>query len=341
MPIQAIYSFLTYPKRSHPEDPLAPGVQIPIEADNKLLRMLDGLFQRASQDCVVPIMFRADAGNQLNPVRGELLALLAAPSVESAAPLALRLQRSTAGTSGMGLLFICLGRDAGAREAETRVLVSRFPADEGVVAERSEAALTVQFVEQVFLKSAYSYKAATFVADGRPDQLWKGNIVDRQINHGSKAVADYWIVDFLVAEFATTAAAGTKRLAAALREAIGTTTSVAIKQEIAAAAQLAGNIPNRAMTIAGFCERFNFSDETKAAVVACIRPPRLVNDRFRFDAGEFARHLAYKQVELDNGAILTAPADRFDEVFERTRRRQQETFATTGAVVDQRLRKTK
>lgn len=341
MPIQAIYSFLTYPKRSHPDDPLAPGVQIPIEADNKLVRMLDGLFLRASQDCVVPIMFRADAGDQVNPVRGELLALLAAPSVESAAPLALRLQRSTAGTSGMGLMFICLGRDAGAREAETRVLISRFPADEGVVAERSDAALTVQFVEQVFLKSAYSYKAATFVADGRPDQLWKGNIVDRQLNHGSKAVADYWIVDFLVAEFATTAAAGTKRLAAALREAIGSTSSVAIKQEIAAAAQLAGNIPNRAMTIAGFCERFNFSDETKAAVVACIRPPRLVNDRFRFDAGEFARHLAYKQVELDNGAILTAPADRFDAVFERTRRRQQETFSTTGAVVDQRLRKTK
>jgi hypothetical protein len=66
-----------------------------------------------------------------------------------------------------------------------------------------------------------------------------------------------------------------------------------------------------------------------------------VSDRFRFDAAEFAKHLAYKQVELDNGAILTAPADRFDAVFERTQRRQQETFSTTGAVVDQRLRKTK
>lgn len=340
MPIQAIYSFLTYPKRSHPDDPLAPGTQIPVEADNKLVRMLEALFQRAPQDCAIPIMFRADAADQMNPVRTELLALLAGPSVESAAPLALRLQRSTAGTSGMGLMFVCLGEDAGGGGG-TRVLISRFPADEGVVAERSDVALTVQFVEQVFLKSAHSYKAATFVANGRADQLWNGHIVDRQLNHGSKAVADYWIVDFLVAEFATTAAAGTKRLAVALRQAISSTTNVSIKQEIAAAAQLAGNIPNRAMTIAGFCERFNFSDETKAAVVACIRPPRLVNDRFRFDSEEFARHLAYKQIELDNGAILTAPADRFDEVFERARRRQQETFSTTGTVVDQRLRKTK
>ena len=340
MPIQVIYSFLTYPKRSHPDDPLAPGTQIPVEADNKLVRMVEALFQRAPQDCTIPIMFRADAADQMNPVRAELMALLAAPSVETAAPLALRLQRSTAGTSGMGLMFICLGEDADGGGG-TRVLLSRFPADEAVVAERSDAALTVQFIEQVFLKNAHAYKAATFVANGRADQLWNGHIIDRQLNHGSKAVADYWIVDFLVAEFATTSAAGTKRLAIALRQAIGSTTDVSIKQEIAAAAQLAGNIPNRAMTITGFCERFNFSDKTKAAVVACIRPARLVNDRFRFDAEEFARHLAYKQVELDNGAILTAPADRFDEVFERAQRRQQETFSTTGIVVDQRLRKTK
>ncbi len=300
--------------------------------------MLDAIFQRASQDCAIPIMFRADNGDQMNPVRTELLALLADPSVESAAPLALRLQRSTVGTSGMGLMFICLGESA---DGGTRVLLSRFPADEGVVAERSDAALTVQFVEQVFLKSAHSYKAATFVANGRADQLWHGHIVDRQLNHGSKAVADYWIVDFLAAEFATTAAAGTKRLAIALRQAIVSTADVSIKQEIAAAAQLARNIPNRAMTITEFCESFNFSDGTKAAVVACIHPPRLVNDRFRFDATEFARHLAYKQVELDNGAVLTAPAERFDEVFARSMLRQQETFSTTGTVIDQRLRKAK
>lgn len=340
MPIQAIYSFLTYPKRSHPDDPLAPGAQILVEPDNKLVRMLEALFQRAPQDCFIPIMFRSDAADQMNPVRTELLALLAGPSVDSAAPLALRLQQSTTGTSGMGLMFICLGEDAGGGGG-TRVLLSRFPADEGVVAERSDVALSVQFVEQVFLKSAHSYKAATFVANGRADQLWNGHVVDRQLNHGSKAVADYWIVDFLVAEFATTAAAGTKRLAVALREAIVLTNDVSIKQEIAAAAQLAGNIPNHAMTITDFCERFNFSEKTKTAVVACIRPPRLVNDRFRFDAEEFARHLAYKQVELDNGAILTAPADRFDEIFERVQRRQQETFSTTGAVIDQRLRKMK
>jgi hypothetical protein len=130
-------------------------------------------------------------------------------------------------------------------------------------------------------------------------------------------------------------------LAIALRDTINSTANVVVKQEIAAAARLAANIPQRrAMTIAGFCEQFNFSEETKAAIIASIKPTRLVNDRFRFDSGEFARHLAYKQVELNNGAILTAPADRFHEVFNDTVRRDVHTFSTTGTIVDQRLRKT-
>lgn len=338
MPIESIYSFLTYPRRNDPDDPLVPGAQIPVNADNKLVRMLDNLFSRAQQDCIVPIIFKAEDGEQHNPVRTEIINLLNDSSVATAAPLAERLQRSTAGTSGMGLMFICLGRDG----EGTRLLISRFPADEGVVAERLEAELTVQFVEQVFLKSAHSYKAATFVSDGGADELWRGSIVDRQLNNGSKSVADYWIVDFLRADFLTTSAAGTKRLAVALRTAIGATTDPVVKQEIAAAAQLAANIPTRrAMTVAAFCESFNFSNATKQAVVNSVRPPRLLNDSFRFDAAEFARHLAYKQVELDNGAVLTAPADRFDEVFEKTRARGQDKFTTTGAVIDERVRKSK
>jgi hypothetical protein len=83
----------------------------------------------------------------------------------------------------MGLLFICIGEESG----KSRVVISRFPADEGVVAERSSDKLTVAFVEQVFLKSSHSYKAATYVSSGRPADLWAGHVIDKQINHGSKS----------------------------------------------------------------------------------------------------------------------------------------------------------
>ena len=337
MPLQAIYSFLTYPKKRQPDEPIAPGAQIPVDPDNKLSRMLDAIFQNASRECAIPIMFTTEGEYQKNPVRSELLALLATPSLEMAAPLALRLQQSTLGTSGLGLMFVCIGKD----DCNTNIVISRFPADEGIVAERSEVDLNVQFVEQVFLKSAHSYKAAIYKSNGRVDQMWVGHVVDRQINHGSKAVADYWIVDFLRSELSTTAAAGTKRLAVALRSASASTSNLRTKQEIASAAHLAANLPRRAMTISDFCQNFNFSDETTQTVLSKVSPSRLINDQFRFDAEEFSMHLAYKQIELNNGAVLIALAESFDQVFHETGNGDEHTFSTTGAVIDERLRKSK
>lgn len=336
MPLEAVYSFLTYPKKGHPQEPIRPGASLAI-ADDKLGRMLHSVFDSAERDCVVPVMFISDGVAQQNVARDEIVAFAGQHSLATASPIALRLQRATTGQSGMGLLFIGIGNDRG----HARLVISRFPADEGVMAETSQAELSVQFVEQVFLKSAFSYKAATYVATGKTDQLWAGHVVDRQINAGSKGVADYWISDFLISEFATTPAAGTKRLATALRDAIAATASVEVKRQIAAAAHLAGNIPRRALTIAGFCAQFHFSDETKEAVLSKVRPPRLVDERFRFDAEEFARHIAYKQIELNNGAVLTAPADKFEEIFLETQRKDEHTFTTSGTIVDQRLRKSK
>lgn len=342
MALEAIYSFLTYPKRHQPDDPLLPGAEI-TPGNDKLTQMLSGVFDAAERDCIVPVLFVSDGATQQNDARDELVAFVRRPSLATSTPLALRLQRATSGQSGMGLLFICIGTDQGRR----RVVISRFPADEGVVAETSHAHLSVEFVEQVFLKSAFSYKAATYMVVGNLDQLWSGHVVDRQLNAGNKSVADYWISDFLKSEFATTPAAGTKRLAKALRDAIASTSSVTVKHEIAAAAHLAGNLQTRrSLSIAGFCDQFHFSDETKQAVLSKVAPARLANERFRFDKEEFARHIAYKQVELDNGAVLTAPADKFEQVFRETGRRParedaERTFVTSGIIIDERLKKTK
>lgn len=340
MPISKIFSFLTYPRKNRPDETAVSGTSITPD-DGKLSKMLTDIFEAAPRECSIPVMFTSDDA-QSNPVRTELLAFLKKPSVSTATPLASRLQLATMGTSGMGLLFICTGPEG----HHTRVVLSRFPADEGVVAERSSNKLTVAFVEQVFLKSSHSYKAVTYVSDGKVHELWKGQAIDKQINHGSKSMADYWIIDFLKSDFATTAATGTKRLAEALKAATTSTSDVDVKKEITAAVHLAANMPNRALTIAEFCDSFNFSQKTKDAVAANVRPARLVNEKFKFDNTEFTKHIAYRQVELDNGAVLTAPADKFDECFKSSKLRRMQsqepqTFSTTGVVVDERLKKTK
>lgn len=336
MALETIYSFLTYPKKGKSEEPAAVGVAIPLDG-GKLCSMLRDIFDSAGKQCDVKIKFVSPGSKQENEVRAHLADLLKKPSVASALPIATRLEQCTTGVSGMGLLFVCMGSDG----EHKRIVISRFPADEGVVAERASDKLTVQFVDQVFLKSAHSFKAATYVSDGKPDELWFGHVVDRQINHGNRSVSDYWIVDFLRSELSTTAAAGTKRLANAIKAALASTTDMAVKGQIAAAAQLASTLPAKAMTIGKFCEHFNFSPETTQAILSKVTPPRLIEEKFRFDSGEFARHVAYKQVELDNGAVLTAPAERFQECFEETKRRDEHVFTTRGHVVDQRLKTNK
>ncbi len=336
MPIKTIYSFLTYARKGKADDTVVSGTEIPPD-EGKLCKMLGTMFANARTDCTIPIVFSSENGKKENGVRNELMALIDKPSLDAGKAVAIRLQQATTGNSGMGLLFISIGDDG----AATRIVVSRFPADEGVVAERDSDNLTVEFVDQVFLKSAHAYKAATYLREGKADDMWKGHAIDKQMNNGSRAVADYWIVDFLKSDLQSTPAGGTRRLAQALRAVLTATDDPQIKTEITAAVQLAGNIPDKALTIAEFGDEFHFSPKTKEAIAAKVNPARLVNEKFKFDSSEFSKHLAYKQIELDNGAVLTAPAEKFDTCFAKQQADAGTTFSTTGQVVDERLRTVK
>lgn len=338
MQIARVFSFLTQPAKNRNDIPDVTGTEITVE-DNKLCRMLDTIFRQADNDCNIPIMFRAENGDQTNDVRTELLQVRNTRRLAHAAMLGNRLQRATGGQSGLALFFVCLGTTD-----SDRILMARFPADEGIVAEQAEGGLTVEFVEQVFLKSAHAYKAVLYRGTDGND-FWGGHAVDRQINHGAKSVADYWIVDFLKSDLQSTSAQGTKRLAVALRAALANTSSTVVRQEVSMAAQLARNLsPRRVLSIPDWCDALNLSEASKTAVVSEVKPPRLIESRFRFDLGEFTRHIAYKSVELDNGAQLSAQVSKFDECFEAQASDADPdvlTFSTSGKVIEERLRRTR
>lgn len=333
MALELLYSFLTYPKKEE-----APkGVVIPLE-DSKLCLMLKAIFDNADKDCNVPIIFTSDGAKQENLVMDEVLALLSVPTLKLAQPIATRLQKVTTGSSGMGLVFFCIGKNA---DGKMQVVISRFPADQGIVADTGNDKLSVQFVDQVFLKSAHAYKAVTYTWSGVAKDLWKGRAVDKQINHGTKSIADYWIVDFLQSDFATSPALGTRRLANALKNALKSTTDSTIKTEISSATQLAGNLPKKALSIAGFCDEFHFSENTKKTILENVDPARLIQEKFKFDSKEFSKVIAFKQVELDSGAMVSAPAEKFSQCFVVANDGEMKSYTATGKVVDQRLKSTR
>jgi hypothetical protein len=120
--------------------------------------MLAELFERAPVECDIDIVFRPDEqGRQRNGSRNLLEAYLRSPSVPAGRSVAEALQRVTTHRSGLGLLFLLAGTDDRRRHV---LVISRFPADEGVVAQEDAARLDVEFVERVFMKNAKAYKSA-------------------------------------------------------------------------------------------------------------------------------------------------------------------------------------
>jgi hypothetical protein len=52
--------------------------------------------------------------------------------------------------SGLGLLFLIRGKERN----KSKLVISGFPADNGILAEEQSNSLTVQFVERIFMKNA-------------------------------------------------------------------------------------------------------------------------------------------------------------------------------------------
>lgn len=124
-----------------------------------------------------------DDGTQTNEVRIALIGLIAEPTLEHATKLAERLGSVTTGRSGLGLLFFVIGKEGN----EHKLLVARFPANEGVLAELGSEGLSVEFVKRVFMKHHMNYKAALYRCTNPAAELWEGSVADKQL----RDAADY------------------------------------------------------------------------------------------------------------------------------------------------------
>jgi hypothetical protein len=333
--ILKIYSYLVNPAKGNPGAPAAIGAEIPLKG--LMYDMLKDIFDAAEQECNIPISFVMDsAGKQKNPVRDELIAFLKKPSEPHGLALAKRLQDVTTGKSGLGLLFFTLGLNDG---GEHKLVISRFPADEGVLAERAGTSLEVSFVEKIFMKNAHAYKSALYVGGSYDHDFWDGAAIDRQINVGN--LADYWIRDFLRSDFKITAKTGTKQLALALREATATLTNEKDKAQLVNAAQLVPNLNGQAITVDDFAKRFALTKPVREALIKHLPNEQIAKATFKFDTEEFSKHVRYTSKELDSGAILTAPSEKFDTCFTTKKVAESDgelEFSTRGKIVSERLK---
>jgi len=330
----SIHAFLIHPGKN---------VEVPVELSGKpvsgpsrLFDVLADIFHAPSDDKDFEVVFRpTDDGTQQNDCRDLIIAHQAEQDVETAHAIAYRLQVVTDRRSRMGLLFVMTGQHG----TKLRTVVSRFPADEAILAEVLEDGLDVEFLEQVFIKKMSAYKAVLIEDDDPSNGYWDGFATDRQAGGSPENISDYWLDDFLTADFKETPKAGTRRLAEALKRAVKTNPVLSVKSEIASAVSLAPNaLANQPTSIDSFCDYFGLSEDARDTIINQLPKASLSSKTFQFDSREFKKKVPYRTVEMKNGAMLTAPSDDFDKVFDVEETTDGKVrYSTTGKIADERV----
>lgn len=336
MPIESIHTYLVYPRSAQGVGTDIGGVEITARS-GRLFETLNGVYEKSDAECDIEIAFVPNEGVQQNDCRDLMLAYLNRRAIETGRNLAARLKEKTDNRSKIGLLFLMYGREDG----DHKLVISRYPTDTGILAEEGEGGLTVEFLDRVFMRSAFAYKAAIY-RHASLNAFWDGKAVDKQISYGALPSPEYWIHGFLGSDFKTTPAHGTRRLAVAIKKAIASTDDLDLKHELVAAATLARGLAGQPTSIDGFCDRFRLSDSASEAIRQFLPNPALAAQQFNLDVAVFDKEVAYRTVQLDTGVMISAEAKDFDSLVEREtsdRGVGNERFSVTGRVVNERLRR--
>lgn len=175
--------------------------------------------------------------------------------------------------------------------------------------------------------------------------FWRGQAADKQVNSAESVIADYWIREFLLSDFLTPGEAGTRRFAIAVRETMNRSTEPSVKEDIVAVQTLMAKMPAQAgVSAKELLDQFYVPEKTQEQIKEHFTRAKSFNESFTFVPDEFAKFVHMRTTELDNGALLTAPTDRFEQVFKREPLVNAPgvfQFSTQGRIVDQRFRKVK
>jgi hypothetical protein len=236
------------------------------------------------------------------------------------------------------LLFIVLAKEG----AKNKIMLSRFAAENGITASEDNNKLNVEYVENAFMRNALPYKSAIFSGTSCLKHIHGGKAVDKQMNGSPDNIANYWISNFLQCSLQTTSASGTNRLAKRIKMAISEVSDSQVKAEIIAAASLLKNVNSQPFSGKMFCEKYTLSSKASKAVAHAFNSDVLFNESFLFSSSEFEKVLAYKSIELDNGAFISANAYEFSEIVKISPISSDDgndkvQVSTIGTIVSQKL----
>jgi hypothetical protein len=147
--VQHIHAFLVHPGKGIQPKPMI-GTSVPLSGGT--FDLLDGIYQKSDRECDVDITFRPTPdGKQQNDCRDLVINYVGGPTLPRGRVIAERLALNTDGRSGLGLLFLIVGKEG----KEHKLVLSRFPTDSAIYVDENPSALTVEFLDRVFMKTSF------------------------------------------------------------------------------------------------------------------------------------------------------------------------------------------
>ncbi len=333
MKIVSIHSFLVRPAKGLNDTDEIRGSELVLKG--KTYRMLNEIFQDAPNECDIEIMLKADNDEeQKSSVKDLLTDFTSSRTLKSGVKIARKLQDNTTKRSGLGLFFLMVGKV----KNRTRLVLARFPAESGILADESDHGLQIEFVERVFMPSTRHYKSAVFEGTNETMHFWEGKVVDKQVND---KVANYWMKSFLNADLRSTDARGSRRLAKAIRSVFNDDNTPAIvREELSSALKLSKGLDDLVLSASSFLDKMYVGKETKSAVLQKM-DKNIIEEKFRYLNEEVQSIIRFRSIELDNGAFLSAEAGSFEKVFNIEKSKEGKKYSTSGKVVIQKIKKTR
>jgi hypothetical protein len=310
-----------------------------IKSDHAIYAQMMKIANNVKTECDLNIIFKSDEEKQKNIVRNMIIDIMAKKDIVSVLPLIERLSQFTDNKSKSGLVFILLGTI----EDKNYFLISRYPAEEGIIFNKGKGKIDVEILDEVFLKNSHRYKLAFFEGKSLAGEFWKGLAIDKQINEASTSIretSEYWLGDFLQCSLEMTNKRGSTLFAKSLRVVLGDDISEKSKEDVVKMTLGLNKYNKKKISINKILEENQVEKDLAEKIISKLPNKEVAEKVFQFSLNDFSSIFNLRVKYLDTGAILVAPNERFGEIFTQINLQEKGLvrYTTEGVTTNETVR---
>jgi hypothetical protein len=332
--LQRGYAAVVYPaKRDEAAQP--PSAYV-LKTDVEFRRALSAAINMAERRPMSAVVFNM-TDDRRHPVREAILKLAFGQTrtpLPAMAELATRLAQSTDRRTQPSLFIAIVDERGDAR----RVSMYVFPEESTYALRHSGEETAEAFLEHVnsFVVESRLRKVARFEGKKIKSHFLGGSVVDLQIGSSPRAVADYWVTDFLEASFAINDAKGTSLVAEGLK-AVFRKANGEGRQAVMEAAMALMASGRRTWSLERIAKEY-LPPELASTFYSVASNADVLTGNFTLSKELLRERINYRVFQLETGVWVSSPFSEVGRSVTVDTRGNKRTLIARGVIESERVR---